>query len=228
MELNYLLIGVVVFLIASALNGYKRGFLRIAITLVGLVAIMMIVIRVYPYVRDFVIEKTPAYEKVREKVVEAFPKDNSDESTDYENEEQIIESYNLPDLIAGALIENNQEEIYNELAVNIFEEYIAGYLSRMIINAGTFIALVAILWAVLYALLIAADILGRIPVLKTFNKLMGMGCGLVVGVIVVWLLFLVVITFLGDDISSLIMSYVNESPFLSYLFNSNPLFDFIK
>jgi len=230
MEINYLLLVVAIFLIASALNGYRRGFLRIAISLVGIVAIMMVVTRIYPYVSDFVIEKTPAYENVRKKVVETYSNYNIEESPENEskNEEQIIESYNFPELIAGALIENNQEDTYNELAVNVFEEYIAGYLSKMVINAGTFLVLVAILWAALYALLFAADILGRIPVLRTFNKLMGLGCGLLVGVIVVWLLFLVVITFLGEDISALLMTYVNESPFLSYLFNSNPLFDLIK
>lgn len=228
MEINYLLLAVDVFLLACAIHGYRKGFLRIAITLVGLVVIMMVVTKIAPYVSDFVINKTPIYENVKNKMVEAFSDYNNDNNQEITDPESTIESYGLPELIAGALIENNTDEIYDELAVTVFEDYIAGYLSKIVINAGTFISLVAVLWAAFYILLFAANILDKIPVLRTLNRMLGLGCNLFVGILVVWLVFLVGITFLGDDISNVMLLYIRKSQILTFLFNTNPLFGFIK
>lgn len=231
MEINYLLLGVAVFLLACSLHGYRKGFLRIAVSLVSLVVIIVVVTYIAPYVSNYLIEKTPVYENVRNKMVEAFAEsginiDTTDNQITDENAE--IESYGLPEVITGALIENNTEETYNSLAVDVFEDYISGYLSRMVIKSGSFLILVAILWAAIYALLFTADILGKIPVLRTFNKLVGLGAGLAVGVIIVWLFFLVIITFFGQELSSLMLSYINKSQTLKFLFNSNQLFKYIK
>ena len=228
MDINYLLLIVAIFLLACAIHGYRKGFLRIAITLVGLVVIMMVVTNISPYVSNFVINKTPVYENVKNKMVDAFSDYNNENNNGLADQENTIKSYGLPELIAGALIENNTDEKYDELAVTVFEDYIAGYLSRIVINAGTFIVLVAVLWAVFYILLFTANILDRIPVLRTLNRVLGLGCNLLIGLIVVWLMFLVGITFLGDELAKNMIAYVRESQLLTYLFNSNPLFQFIK
>lgn len=227
MRINYLFIFVCIFLIASAIHGYKKGFLRIAITLVGLVVITMVVTKIAPIASTYIIEKTSAYESIRSRVSDAFS-DGAINIEETESQNQIVESYDLPELITGALLENNIEQSLEEESANAFREYASGYLSKMIIRAGTFIGLVAILWAALTILLFTADVLGKIPVLKTFNRLMGLGCGVMVGIMVVWLLFLVVIAFIGGDISKDLMACVKENNFLSYLFNTNPLFRFIK
>ena len=229
MEINYLFVIVVAFLLICSIHGYKKGFLRIAISLVGIVAIIMISTVVSPYISTFVIEKTPVYDNVRNKIVEAFAENNSLlDNTVPENQIKTIDSYDLPELITEALIENNTEEIYNLLAVTVFEDYISVYLSKMIVKSGSFLALVALLWIGLWALLFTADIIGKIPVLRTFNKLMGLCAGLMVSVIMVWLFYLVVLTFFGDDISALMIKYIKESQLLTFLFNTNQLFNYIK
>jgi len=227
MGINYLFIFVCIFLIATAIHGYKKGFLRIAITLVGLVVITMVVTKIAPYVSNYLIEKTSAYESVKNRVADSFSDDSINiEETD--NQDQIMETYGLPDVIAGAIIENSKDVSTEDESENAFQEYASEYLSKMIIRAGTFIGLVAILWAAMTILLFTADILGKIPVLRTLNKLMGLGCGALVGVLVIWLLFLVVIAFIGGDLSKDMMMCVKENRLLSYLFNTNPLFRFVK
>lgn len=236
MEVNYLLLAVVIILIACSVYGYVKGFLRIAVTLVGLVAIIMVVSNIAPYVSNYLIEKTPIYDNVQKKVVQVFSENikkeaNEDPNEIYEDitqdQTKIIESYNLPEIIIGSLIENTKETIKEDLAVTVFEEYIAGSLSRMVINTGTFLVLVAILWAGIYALLFASDILNMIPVLRTINKTLGMISGFIVGMIVIWLAFLLVITFLGAELSNSMLGYIKQSQILTYLFNSNPLFKLI-
>lgn len=229
MEINYLFICILAFLFICAVHGYKKGFLRIVISLVGIVVIIMVVTVISPVISKIIMEKTPVYNNVREKIVEVFKENNSvRDNTDLENQIETIESYDLPELLTGALIENNKEEIYNALAVTVFEDYISSYLSKMIVNAGSFIALVAILWMALWFLLFTADIINKIPVLKTFNRLMGMGSALLVGVIMVWLFYFVVLTFFGGEISSAMIASIKQSHLLTFLFNTNQLFKYIK
>lgn len=216
-------------MIISAIHGYRKGFLRIVISLVGLVVVIMAVTVIAPYVSSFLMEKTPLYDNVRQKVVSVFAEQNAKlDNTVPENQTDTINSYNLPELISGALIENNKQEIYDALKATIFEEYVSGYVARLIIKSGSFIGLVLALWIVVWILLFAADILNRIPVLRTFNRLMGLGTGFIIGLIIVWLLFLIVITFFGNEISAWVLSRVRESQLLTYIFNSNPLFRFVS
>lgn len=228
MELNYLFIGIVAFLLICAIRGYKKGFLRIVITLVGLVVIIMAVTVISPYVSTFLMEKTPVYDKVRAKVISVFESKNAEfDNSLPENQIKTIESYELPELITTALIENNTEVVYKALAVTVFEDYVSGYMAKMIIKAGSFIGLVAALWIVLWIMLFASDFLNKIPILRTFNRLCGMGTGLTVGIIIVWLFFLIVLTFLGDSMSTWMLDRVSESQLLTFLFNTNMLFRFI-
>ena len=229
MELNYLFIAIAAFLAICAIRGYKKGFLRIVITLVGLIVIIMAVTVIAPYANSFIMNKTPLYDNVRQKVVDIFEEKNAAlDNTLPDNQIKTIQSYDLPELITEALIENNTEAVYKALAATVFEEYISGYLAGMMIKAGTFIVLVAALWLILWLMLFTADFLNRIPVLRTFNKLCGLGTSLMIGVIIVWLFFFIVLMFLGDDISTWMLDEVSKSQLLKFLFNTNMLFRFVK
>lgn len=217
----YLLIAVIVVLAAGAVKGYRRGFLRLAVWFAGLIAVLFIVTKISPYVSDFLIDNTSLYGKVQEKIVTAY-----NDKIISGNED--IDSFGFPDLISDSIRTNNKSEIYEKLAVTIFRDYVAGYLSALSIKAGTFVGLFVILAIIQLILTLAVRILEKIPVLRTFNRLLGMATGITLSLVFIWVFFLAVMMFFGSSFGTWVFNQVGSSRFLKVLFNNNILFELIR
>lgn len=229
MDINYLFVAAVALFFICIVNGYRKGFLRIVISLLGIILIIATVTVVSPYVSNYLINHTKTYNTVKQKVIDVFEEDNSKlDNTVPENQTLTIESYDLPDILKTSLIKNNTADMYQTLMVSIFEDYIAGYLARIIINAisffGMFLMLAVFLWFVLFS----ADIIARIPIIKGLNKFLGAIAGSVKALIITWVFFFVIIIFFGNQIGNTMMTEVKDSRFLSFLFNINMLLRFIS
>lgn len=222
---NYLLIAVLILFFVMTVRGYHRGFLRIAITFIGMIIILMAAKHATPYVNDYLLNHTDTYNKIQEKITETFEESNSRyDNTVKENQQLTIESYDVPDILKEVLIENNTEEVYKTLLANIFEEYISAFLAKKAVNAISFIFLFVIFILAFKIVLGIADIIAKIPIIKGINKTAGAAVGIIEAVIITWIFFFFVMIFVGDNFGVSLLSMISESKFLSYLFNSNILF----
>lgn len=222
-------VAVMILFFFCIVNGYRKGFLRIVISLLGIILAIAAVTVVSPHISDYLINHTKTYDAVKEKVISVFQEDNSRlDNTIPENQMLTIESYDLPDVIKNSLIKNNTSEMYQSLMVTIFEDYIAGYLAKIIINAISFIGLFLMLIVFLWFVLFSADIIARIPIIKGANKILGAVAGFLKALIITWVVFFIVLIFFGNDIGNTMMAEVKDSAFLSLLFNTNILFQFIS
>ncbi|HKM21253.1 MAG TPA: CvpA family protein [Lachnospiraceae bacterium] len=229
MEVNTLFVIVVALLAISAVHGYRKGFLRMAISLFTIILVIAIVTVISPYVSNYLTNHTKVYDQLKEKVVEVFADKNEVyDNTIEENQIKTIETYELPDIIKACLIENNTTEVYHSMMVSLFEDYVAGYIARMIINAITFIGLFLMLAILMAFVIFSADIIAKIPIIKGFNKLLGMFAGLFSGLLIVWVGFFVAIIFFGNTVGTKMLTYINDSVFLTLLFNTNLLVKFIS
>ncbi len=228
-----LLTAVLIVLIMGAVKGYKRGFLRLAVWFAGLIAVLFIVTKISPYVSDFLIKNTSLYSNVRQKIITVYENQNSQELPDDTlhgdaKENEVIDSFGFPDLITNSIKTNNTSEIYEKLAVTLFKDYIAGYLSSLSIKAGTFVSLFIILAIVQFIIIIAIRILEKIPVLRTFNRLLGMATGITLSLVFIWIFFIAVMMFFANSFGGWVFAQVKASRILTYLFNNNILFELIK
>ena len=225
----YLLIAVIIVLAAGAVKGYRKGFLRLAVFFAGLIAVLFIVTRISPYVSNFIFENTTLYDNLREKIVTAYENRDSGASggalPGNGQENDTIDSFGFPDLISNSLKSNNTSEIYEKLAVSLFRDYIAGYLSALSIRAGTFVALFIVLAVVEFMVIMTIKIVEKIPVLRTFNRLLGMATGITLALVFVWVFFLAVMMFFGHSFGTWVFAQVKASRFLTFLFNNNILFE---
>ncbi len=233
MDNYYLLIAVLLVLIFGAVRGYMKGFLRLAVWFAGLIAALFIVTKISPHVSDFLIENTSLYDKLRVKIVTAYENEQADDDSDLvpigdPKENATIDAFGFPELISDSLKTNNKSEIYEKLAVSLFKEYIAGYLSALSIKAGTFVGLFLILALAELILILAIKILEKIPVLRTFNRLLGMACGITLSLVFIWIFFIAVMMFFGHSFGTWVFAQVKASRLLSYLFNNNILFDLVR
>ena len=224
-----LLIAVLIVLLFGAVKGYRRGFLRQAVWFAALIATLFIVTKISPYVSGFLIDNTTLKDKVKAKIITVYENERGDKMPEGaapgdERENVLIDSLGLPSLISDSLKSNNTTEIYDRLAVSLFEEYIAGYLSMLSIKAGTFVGLFVVLAIAEFVLIMAVKILEKIPVLRTFNRLLGMAVGLTLSLVFIWVFFLAAMMFFGHSFGGWVFTQVGNSRILTYLFNNNILF----
>lgn len=224
-NLNYILIAVLIVIAIGIIQGYRKGFLRLAVSAAGLILVVLIVTKISPYVSNFMITNTSIYDSVRQKIITIYEEKALDEDNNKSQEEQsqVIKSYEFPDVISDALISNNNQDIYTSLAVTLFKEYIAGYLARIMIKAGCFCGLFILLWIVQICIFSAIKVLEKIPVLKFLNRLLGMGLGVMTSLLFVWVFFVASLLLFGNSLGNYVLIQINRSEILTYLFNNNLL-----
>ncbi len=93
-----------------------------------------------------------------------------------------IENSMLPQFLKDALLENNNTAIYEELDVTTFPEYVAAYISRMLLNVVSFLVTFLIAIILVSALMYAVNIIGEFPLLGAINHLAGGVLGIGLGI----------------------------------------------
>ncbi|MBQ7581321.1 MAG: CvpA family protein [Lachnospiraceae bacterium] len=228
MNWNFLSIAILALFVICIIQGYRKGFLRIVITLIGIVLIIAAVFALQPYVSEFLIGRTEIYDGLKGKIDNVFADDNAKlDNTIPENQELTIESYELPELLKNALKKNNTEEMYRELTARVFEEYISGYLTRLILKAASFIGIFLILSIVLWLALKSADLISKIPIIKGVNKFLGVVAGFINALVITWVFFILAVMFLGNETGGKLMEEIYKSPILTFLFNENYLMKYL-
>lgn len=227
---NWLPIVTGVYLVIMILYGHYRGFIRLAVSLVALVAALVIVNLSMPAVTTFLKENTQIHKSLQDSMKKA----SGLESAGGDDEElpamqrAIIENLNLPQQMKDALIENNNHEIYQMLGVEAFTDYVGNYLADMILNTLGFIIMFVIVYFILQLLMRWLDILARLPLLSGINKVAGALLGGVEGLIFLWIICLVITACAGTSWGMSLIKQIESSNWLSFVYNNNILNLLIK
>ena len=134
-----------------------------------------------------------------------------------------IEESAMPEFLKELLLENNNTAIYEELDVTSFPQYIAAYISRMMLNVVSFLVTFILAFVILKALMAAVDILGEMPGLGVFNYLGGAVIGAMCALLCVWVLFLVIAVCYSLPIGKVCFDMIDSSVLLEMIYESNPL-----
>lgn len=237
MGINWLAVAISALFLVFIFNGWHKGFLKIIISFAGTIVILIAVAVLSPKVSRYVTENTEIYERTRYKVISVFLEKLSDEKEkklsgddgiSNKGKDRFLDDLNIPEIMKSDLIEKNASEMYQALLTTVFRDYISVYITKLIINAGSFVGVYIALSVLLWLIVKSSDIISKIPVIKGLNKLLGGLTGAAQALIIVWIFFLVIIMFLGNEIGGKLLKDVQASEFLTYLFNNNYLFRFIS
>ena len=220
---------VLLVLLLFALQGYRRGFVKTLVSMAFIFVAIILVQFVTPYISSFLKEHTPVYDYVKEQCAQAFVQGENGEE-EYEQEEasrleqtQIIEELPLPDALKKELLQNNNKAGYERLSVETFTDYIAGYMADLIMNLITYVVSLLVVWILLRIAAMALDIISHIPILHGMNHIFGFLIGLVQGVFLVWIVFLVITMCSSTEMGRQLLAMIYESPILDGLYNANIL-----
>ena len=223
------LAAVILVLAAFISHGRRKGFLRMLFSLASVVIAIMIGSCVTPNVAAFISEKTGFTNTVKENVASAFEEYNSvRDNSVYESQVETINSYSVPETLKSMLISNDTPEIYEKLLVSYFEDYVATYLSGLIVQILTFVVTILLIMIILKVTVLSLDFISNLPVLHFFNKLLGAFAGGAEGIFAVWLIFLILTTFVGGSLGQRFSNAVNENYILTMIYEVNPLLVFVK
>lgn len=136
---------------------------------------------------------------------------------------KAIEMAELPEVFKALLSDNNNDEIYEQLGVKTFAEYVGEFLSKLIIHIVAFLCTFLLVTIVLRAIIFALDIVSELPVLGFFNRLAGGLIGAAGGLIIIWLLFIVITLLYVTSFGREVYQVIQDNAILNTLYDNNPL-----
>ena len=140
---------------------------------------------------------------------------------DKEEQAQVVESMELPDLLKNTLVENNTVETYRYLAVSTFSEYISDSLAVMAVNGISFLLSYIISAVVIKLLGYILNVLTKLPVINGINKLAGGAVGGIKCVIFIWIALLVLTLLCDTSVGKQGMELVQKDTFMNFLYSQN-------
>lgn len=232
--MNILEIIVLIIIAICVYRGYRIGFLRVIYSLVSWILVLAFVTWATPYLTDYLEKHTPLYGAVQEKCLDYIEKhaeekiqeqalnyggDQTDGSlgTDIGLPQSFLEE--ITGVAAGTADEIMKSAgIYDELAASI---------AHFIVEGIAFFVALIIAGIIMHWISSLLNVISRIPVLHTTNKVLGAGAGAIKGILIVWLVLYIVTLFAASEQGTLLLSYVKESSILSYLYENNILMQII-
>lgn len=219
---TWLGIAVLALIAAACIMGFRKGFVKEIVSVFFMLISFLLVWAVNPYVNTFVKEYTPVYDTIQDKCQTMVSEQIGNKKTlDKEEQNQVMENMELPDLLKNALVENNTAETYRYLAVSTFTEYISDSLAVMAVNGISFLISFVLSAAVIKLLGFILNVLTKLPVINSINKIAGAAVGGIKCIIFIWIAFLVLTLLCNTTLGQQGMALIQQDAFLNFLYSQN-------
>lgn len=205
---------------------WKRGLIKTVFSLFSTVIALVAARFIYPHVSLFLM-KTPLYESIKNTVLNAADLNHIADTVTQKAQTDLIYNLHIPDFLKGALLENNNSEIYNMLNVNGIADYISSYIAGIILNIFSMIVVFIIVRIALIFISKALNIISSLPVINTADHLGGAVFGLIQGTIIIWICFIFLTFFMTKPAFQNISENVFGSLIAVKFYESNILLDMI-
>lgn len=219
---TWLGIAVLALIAAACIMGFQKGFVKEIVSVFFMLISFLLVWAVNPYVNTFVKEYTPVYDTIQDKCQTLVSEQIGNKKTlDKEEQNQVMENMELPDLLKNALVKNNTAETYRYLAVSTFTEYISDSLAVMAVNGISFLISFVLSAAVIKLLGFILNVLTKLPVINGINKIAGAAVGGIKCIIFIWIAFLVLTLLCNTTLGQQGMALIQQDAFLNFLYSQN-------
>ena len=218
MIIDLIILGI---LILCIFFGYKRGLVEVAFNLISFVIAIVLSLLLYQPVTNYIIDKTQFDENIKSIIVNQI----NPEEIKQQVEEPEEESNNLPDIVTN-YIGKTISEAANTAKDNA-AEIVATNLSITAIKIITLILLFIAIRIVLCLLKFITNILAKLPVISSLNKIGGIVYGVIEGLFIVYLILAIAMAISTMTGNADILTYINESILGKIMFNNNILLKII-
>lgn len=208
-------ISIVIILLLFTIIGYQRGLVRSAISLVSSVLSFVLSLMIYPLINTL-LKGTPLYTSLYEGILSKV------ETIEFK-EGVLIEQLNwLPTIITEQVQNNNNARMYETLGVKTLPEYIATYVTYIVIS----LLAILITWLLIKIVLVGglkilSDIVESLPIISTVNRGGGLVFGLIKGLLTLSIIALILPFFMSYPFFEVVNKSIEQSILAQYLYDNN-------
>ncbi len=225
--MNGLEIIVLIILALCGFTGYRTGFLRVVYSLVAWILVLAFVTWATPYLTDYLEKNTEIKSRIQEQCL-VYMEDNAADRIEEEQQRAIGDTgVWLPESILGKITDTTTETAGEILESTGLYEQIAESVAHFIIEGIAFFVALVFAGIVSRYLVSLLDLVSHLPVIHGANKMLGAAAGILKGLVIVWLAFYILALCAASEPGIQILTYVEESPILLYLYNNNILLQII-
>ena len=234
--MNVLFIVIIAIIIITGVIGYYKGLIKTILSMATIVLSIMLTSVVAPKVSEILCENETVYESVYDalsenldlsEVTEALAT-QAGEKLDEAAQAEILEKVGMPPVIKEIIIDSgNLERFANENA-DKFEGYLYSLLTDLIINASSYVIVFIITSIVLAVVASVLNIISKLPMLKSLNRMAGAMLGVVEGFIIVWLFFILVSVLPGNEFMEKCNDDIQDNVVLTYLYDNNIIMNVVS
>ena len=197
----------VLFLLGSTYLGYKKGLVKVAVSLVAFIVAIIITVILYRPIGDLIIKNTDWDERLQSTIQANV---NSAITSDKNEEEKSI---------TDEMVEGAKNEILpgtsKTLAINI-------------IYGGTMIGLFVVSRLLLLLINLMSDVITSLPIIKQFNETGGIAYGILRGIIIVYAIVMLLNLIISLDPQGALNDIVQSTILTKLLMNFNIFNLFMK
>lgn len=197
----------VLFLLGSTYLGYKKGLVKVAVSLVAFIAAIIITVLLYRPIGDLIIKNTDWDENLQKAI-----QTNVDSAT---STNKIEEEKNITD----SMIEGAKNEILPGTSKTV---------ATNIIYGGTMIGLFIVSRLLLLLINLMADAITSLPIIKQFNEAGGIAYGILRGIIIVYAIVLLLNLIISFDPQGALNDIIQNTFLTKLLMNFNIFNLFMK
>lgn len=200
------------------ISARKKGFIRSSGAVVSIILTILLMLVFQDSICAY-IKNSSIGDKIKETVVNTLS-ERKDEADTSEEDESIAERLGLPEFFTKGIsektgeIENIKQEIIEKTADNI---------TSSVINVLSVVILYFLIKLLLAILLKCLDVIFKLPILNSVNKLLGVIIGAVNALFIIYILCTLLIWFVPKDSTELIKNTIEQTYITKYFYENNLL-----
>lgn len=207
-------------LLASIWIGWRKGFLKMTLSMVAFIIAIIATWVFSPKVTDVLRTMTPLY-SITQKAVKETLEENLDFSGELtlEEQKQVLEESFLPSYMVDVLSSRSEAASDNSLDTKVFLGRVADYVAGIVLNICGVILTFALAGLVIHLITLLLSVVDLIPGLHVVNKVGGAGIGFVQGLIWIWILCFVITLLSPTKIGQEMLMAIENNAFLNAVYN---------
>ena len=224
--MNWLLIVILALVAGNVIWGYKKGFMKVALSLVSWLVVLVACYIATPIVAEGIVKHTPLAAIIQETV--------SDKLNSAIDE--------VMDDVAGALDSEKLAEVEAQLPAQLKESILGEHESLAdlvtstgdievdttdLANGAAYLVSVLIVIIVTRIALIVVekvfDLVAKLPLIGQANTLLGIAAGALKGLVWCWVVLTIIAVLAYTGANTELIALVNGSQILTWLYENNPI-----
>jgi len=226
--LNILDIIVILIMAGCIISGAMRGFIRTVLGFASFIIAIFLTNLLYPHVGRFLRGIDGLYTSMSTSISRMLGLESFLEERVGATYNQIISDLPLPAVLRNSLAESYSDtSVANALNATGIDEYISGFLAGLAINVISFVIVLILVFFGIVFLTRALNLIAKLPIIRSLNKLLGGAVGAIWGLLLTWLVLAVVVIYFSTSTNADMYTLLEASAIARPLNEVNFILNFI-